>query len=78
LSPIVTAGLPAPGPLPAALELAVVALELLDEELLEDELLPHAAMPTVSANAAEMPHTCLLALLHRLPFMRRLLCVRCR
>jgi hypothetical protein len=51
LSPIVTAGLPAPGPLAAD-----AAVELLDEdalELLDDELLlPHAASPTTSAPAA--------------------------
>jgi hypothetical protein len=53
LSPIVTAGLPAPGPLPAA-------LELLDEdvlELLDDELLPHAASPAASATAASSAPT---------------------
>jgi hypothetical protein len=51
LSPIVTAGLPAPGPLAAVLELVLLVdavLELLDE----DELLPHAASPTTSALVA--------------------------
>jgi hypothetical protein len=49
LSPIVTAGFPAPGPLAAvAVELLVDdALELLDDEL----LLPHAARPATSAAA---------------------------
>jgi hypothetical protein len=54
LSPIATGGFPAPG-----------ALELLDAELLDavvldvvdEELLPHAASPTVKANAAEIPPT---------------------
>jgi hypothetical protein len=48
LSPIVTAGLPAPAPLAVAVELLVDdALELLDDEL----LLPHAARPATSAAA---------------------------
>jgi hypothetical protein len=60
LSPIVTSGLPTPGPLAAAGAVvavvagwpALVALELLEEDL----LLPHAASASVSApsaNAAE-------------------------
>jgi hypothetical protein len=54
LSPIVTAGLPAPGPLPAALELLDEdVLELLDDEL----LLPHAASPAPSATAASSAPT---------------------
>ncbi|HEX3452337.1 MAG TPA: hypothetical protein VHS26_03470 [Solirubrobacteraceae bacterium] len=49
MSPIVTAGFPAPGPLAAAaVELLVDdALELLDDEL----LLPHAARPATRAAA---------------------------
>jgi hypothetical protein len=61
LSPIVTPGLPTPGPLAAAGAVvavvvgwpALVVLELLEEDLL---LLPHAASASVSApraNAAE-------------------------
>jgi hypothetical protein len=59
LSPIVTAGLPTPGPLAAAVAgwLALVALGLL--ELVEDDLLlPHAASAIASApsaNIAEPP-----------------------
>jgi hypothetical protein len=49
LSPIVTAGLPAPGP-PALLELVLLVEDAV--ELLDDELLPHAASPTTSALVA--------------------------
>jgi hypothetical protein len=46
LSPIVTAGLPAPGPLDAAVEAVLdELLELLDDEL----LLPQAASPSATA-----------------------------
>jgi hypothetical protein len=62
LSPIVTAGLPTPGPLAAGVAvvavvagwLALVALELVEDDL----LLPHAASASVSApsaNIAEPP-----------------------
>jgi hypothetical protein len=75
LSPIVTAGLPTPGPLAeeAGVLAAVLAVVLLEVELL---LLPHAASPTLStttANAAEMPCLNVLNLPHRLPVIRRLL-----
>src|ERR1700691_1981668 len=52
LSPIVTAGLPTPGPLAAGLlaaVLAVVVLVLFDAELLE---LPHPATPRLIAHVA--------------------------
>jgi hypothetical protein len=66
LSPIVTAGLPAPGPLAGEVEVDD-ALELDDEELL---LLPHAAKPTLNAltanSAAALPPA-VLNLLHRVP-----------
>jgi hypothetical protein len=45
LSPIVTAGLPAPGPPDAALELVLLVVVL----VLEDLLLPHAASTMLSA-----------------------------
>jgi hypothetical protein len=59
LSPIVTAGLPTPGPLAAGVAvvagwLALVALELVEDDL----LLPHAASASAnapSANIAEPP-----------------------
>ena len=73
LSPIVTAGLPAPGPPAAGAEADVVALELLEDDEL---LLPHAASPTLSAvtanSAAALPRR-VLELLHRVPGIRRLL-----
>ena len=47
LSPIVTAGLPTPGPLAAGVAAGVLALVAL--ELLDDVLLPQAARPTSSA-----------------------------
>src|ERR1700677_1506925 len=78
LSPIVTAGLPTPGPLVAA-ELVAVVLAVLAAELvlLDDELLllPQAASPTpsaVTANAAEMLDMNVLDLLRRLRVIRRL------
>jgi hypothetical protein len=65
LSPIVTAGLPTPGPLAAAAAAVVVVFEL-EEDVL---LLPQAAIPTlsaISANAAEIPRLNLPQLFHRL------------
>jgi hypothetical protein len=62
LSPIVTAGLPAPGLLSDEAEL--------DE--LVDELLPHAAKPmlsAVTANSAVTLPTAVLNLLERVPGM---------
>jgi hypothetical protein len=49
LSPIVTAGLPAPGPLAAVLELVLLVDAAVE---LDDELLPHAASPTTRALVA--------------------------
>jgi hypothetical protein len=76
LSPIVTAGLPTPGPLLAGAEVAVGALEL---ELLDDEvlllLLPHAERPTASASAAAAPAINARVLLVFLAVIRRLLLV---
>jgi hypothetical protein len=65
LSPIVTGGLPTPGPLLAEVDvLAVVAagveLELLDDDVL---LLPHAARPTQSAISANAARTFVLGVL---------------
>jgi hypothetical protein len=78
LSPIVTAGLPVPGPLDAGATPDVVALELLEDVEL---LLPHAASPTVSAavaNSAAALNQRVLDLLHRVFDIRRLLvCVLC-
>src|ERR1700723_3313764 len=77
LSPIVTAGLPAPGPLAAVLELVLLVegvLELLDDE---DELLPHAASPITSAlvaNSVATPRP--TDLLHRTSGISRLLICR--
>src|ERR1700683_4052567 len=78
LSPIVTAGLPTPGPLDAAVAvLAVVAgggLLLLDHVVLL--LLPHAARPTLSADSATAASTLVireLDLLHLLAVISRLL-----
>src|SRR6267378_2361156 len=74
LSPIVSAGLPTPGPLAAGAGVAVVALALL--ELLEDDLLPpHAASPTTSANTAELLVIKVLNLRHGVPLIGRLLLV---
>jgi hypothetical protein len=68
LSPIVTAGLPAPGP-EAVEELEVEAvLELVVEEL----LLPQAARTTLSITIAVTPANNLPELLHRLTVIRRL------
>jgi hypothetical protein len=67
LSPIVTAGLPAPGPLAVEVEVDDDALELDDDELL---LLPHAAKPTLNAltaNSAAVLPPAVLNLLHRVP-----------
>jgi len=76
LSPIVTGGLPAPGPLAAGVAVVVA----LDVELL---LLPQAAIPAlsaISATAAEMPRLNLLQLFHRLRVIRvlPLPCLLCR
>jgi hypothetical protein len=76
LSPIVTAGLPTPGPLDAGAGvelLALGALELLDDEVVL--LLPQAARPTTRAHAAEPLRIKPLNLLNLLPFIRRLLLV---
>jgi len=70
LSPIVTAGLPAPG-LPDA------AVEAVLEEVLEDELLlPHAAKPNTTAptlSSATIPRPISLKLRARLSGISRLL-----
>jgi hypothetical protein len=74
LSPIVTAGLPAPG-LPDAVE--AVLDELL--ELLEDELLPQAANPTTTAptlSSATIRRPISLKLRERLSGISRLLMYR--
>src|SRR5579872_1160844 len=79
LSPIVTAGLPAPTPAdapPAAVLLLV--LELIEDELPLLLALPHAARPTVSTSAAETLAVKVLNLLHRLPVIQLLLVVVCR
>jgi hypothetical protein len=60
LSPIVTGGLPTPGPLAAAaveraLARGVAAVEL--EELVREEELPQAASKTAAANATTAPIT---------------------
>jgi hypothetical protein len=73
LSPIVTAGLPAPG-LPGAAVLDEV-LELLDDEL----LLPHAAKPNTTAptlSSATIPRPISLKLRERLSGISRLLMYR--
>jgi len=73
LSPIVTAGLPAPGPPAGVVEADVVALELLEDEEL---LLPHAASPTliaVTAHSAAAVPPRVLKVLHRVPGIRCLL-----
>jgi hypothetical protein len=75
LSPIVTAGLPAPGPPDAAVE------AVLDEvlELLDDELLPHAAKPSITAptlSSATIPRPISLKLRERLSGISRLLMYR--
>jgi hypothetical protein len=81
LSPIVTAGLPAPGLLDAAVLDDV--LELLDD----DELLPHAAKPSTTAptlSSATIPRPISLKLRERLSGISRLLmyrllaCFRCQ
>jgi hypothetical protein len=73
LSPIVTAGLPAPG-LPDAVE------GVLDEVLeLEDELLPHAAKPNTTAptlTSATIARPISLKLRERLSGISRLLMYR--
>jgi hypothetical protein len=78
LSPIVTGGLPTPGPLAAAAAAVVVVFEL-DEDVL---LLPQAAIPAlsaISANAAPMPVLNLPQLFCRLRVIRILqLCLLCR
>jgi hypothetical protein len=71
LSPIVTAGLPTPGPLVAGLITAIVAVVVLVLELLDDELLelPHAASARLTAHAVASAPTrieCALKLLNRL------------
>jgi hypothetical protein len=74
LSPIVTAGLPAPG-LPDAVE--AVLDELL--ELLEEELDPHAAKPSTTAptlSSATIPRPISLKLRERLSGISRLLMYR--
>jgi hypothetical protein len=74
LSPIVTAGLPAPG-LPDAVE--AVLDELL--ELLEEELDPHAAKPNTNAptlSSATIPRPISLKLRERLSGISRLLMYR--
>src|ERR1700733_14437119 len=75
LSPIVTAGLPTPGPLVAAAG-AVAVVDVVELVLFEEDvLLPQAVSPTpaaISASIAEMPEMNLL-LLRRLPVIRRLL-----
>jgi hypothetical protein len=79
LSPIVTAGLPTPGPLAAGAAvvagwLAVVALELVEDDL----LLPHAASATASApsaNSAEPPLVNAVNLIRLMTVIRRLLIV---
>src|ERR1700730_16159947 len=85
LSPIVTPGLPTPGPVAATgavvgvLELDAGVLELVVLELLEDELLlSHAASATVSAtseNLAEPPLIIALNLIRLIGVIRRLLVV---
>src|SRR2546421_7529911 len=73
LSPIVTAGLPTPGPLAAGPDAPVVALEL---ELVDDELLlPQAVRPATTASAAEPLATRVLNLPDFVPLIRRLLLV---
>src|SRR5438309_5639872 len=73
LSPIVTAGLPTPGPLAAGADAPVVALEL---ELVDDELLlPQAVRPATTASAAEPLATRVLNLPDFVPLIRRLLLV---
>jgi hypothetical protein len=72
LSPIVTAGLPAPGPPDAAVE------AVLDEvlELLDDELLPQAAKPNTTAptlSSATIPRPISLKLRERLSGISQLL-----
>jgi hypothetical protein len=73
LSPIVTAGLPAPGLLDDAVEAVL-------DELLEDELLlPHAAKPNTTAptlNSATTPRPISLKLRERLSGISRLLMYR--
>src|ERR1700689_1641132 len=76
LSPIVTAGLPTPGPLDAVV--AVLAVVAVVELLLDDVvlLLPHAARPTLSADSATAASTLVireLDLLHLLAVISRLL-----
>jgi len=77
LSPIVTAGLPTPGPLAAAAVVAVVAVLAVELVVLEGVLLllPQAANPmpsAITANVAEVPDMNVLNLLRRLPVIRRL------
>jgi hypothetical protein len=73
LSPIVTAGLPAPGPPDAAVEAVLdEVLELLDDEL----LLPHAAKPSTTAptlSSATIPRPISLKLRERLSGISQLL-----
>jgi hypothetical protein len=75
LSPIVTAGLPAPG-LPDAVEAVLdEVLELLDDELLD----PHAAKPNTTAptpSSATIPRPISLKLRERLSGISRLLMYR--
>jgi hypothetical protein len=76
LSPIVTAGLPAPGPLDAVVEAVLDdVLELLEEEL----LLPHAAKPNATAPtliSATIPRPISLKLRERLSGISRLVMYR--
>src|SRR5690242_3673823 len=70
LSPIVTAGLPAPGPPDALAPAAALLLVVLD-----DLLLPHAARSTLIATTPSAATIILLLpCLQVLPGMRRLLC----
>src|SRR5579875_4229055 len=58
LSPIVTAGLPTPGPLLAGFAAVLEVLELVVLEPVDDDLLlPHAASATPSASSASAVHT---------------------
>src|SRR5205085_5842287 len=73
LSPRVTAGLPAPGPLAA--ELVVVAAVLVDEVLVDFELLPHAASNTPAAASAVSAATARAGA--ALNLVEPLSCIRC-
>src|SRR5947209_14628907 len=73
LSPRVTAGLPARGPLAA--ELVVVAAVLVDEVLVDFELLPHAASNTPAAASAVSAATARAGA--ALNLVEPLSCIRC-